>query len=197
MLWLETKRTFCDKREGHARSKGAVATSAVAGPPSLLRRTCSAYELQPARDSLPEHLVVAVCSPQPCRFSSVFLCGLQLWTFEHSRPRCALSDVRMKGGFPANCVAPGCLHTKPRRTWKSTLFHLTSKEIWLYITLLKSDQSTEAIWGPQNVLITLPILFCYYHNYPFAPNVLIRNSTAKGVGGGGGEKEPGVEKCWN
>lgn len=41
---------------------------------------------------------------------------------------------------------------------------------------LKSDLSEEAIWGPQNILITLAILLCYYHNYPFAPNVLIRNS---------------------
>lgn len=41
---------------------------------------------------------------------------------------------------------------------------------------LKSDLSEEAIWGPQNILITLAILLCYYHNYPFAPDVLIRNS---------------------
>lgn len=48
---------------------------------------------------------------------------------------------------------------------------------------LKTDLSEEAIWGPQNILITLAILLCYYHNYPFAPNVLIRNSplTPQGV----------------
>lgn len=41
---------------------------------------------------------------------------------------------------------------------------------------LKFDLSEEAIWGPQNILITPAILLCYYHNYPFAPDVLIRNS---------------------
>lgn len=56
--------------------------------------------------------------------------------------------------------------------------------------LLKSDHFEEAIWGPQNVLITLAILLCYYHNYPFAPDVLIRNSTL-GPSGLGGEKSPG------
>lgn len=62
-------------------------------------------------------------------------------------------------------------------TWESISFHLTSKEICLYIMLLKSDHFEEAIWGPQNVLITWAILLCYYHNYPFAPKVLIRNSS--------------------
>lgn len=59
---------------------------------------------------------------------------------------------------------------------ESISFHLTFKEIWLYVMPLKSDLSEEAIWGPQNILISLAILLCYYHNYPFAPDVLIRNS---------------------
>lgn len=67
-------------------------------------------------------------------------------------------------------------------------FHLTFKEIWLYVMPLKSDLSEEAIWGPQNILITLAILLCYYHNYPFAPDVLIRNSPLAPRGW----KEPGL-----
>lgn len=58
---------------------------------------------------------------------------------------------------------------------------------------LKSDPSEEAIWGPQHILITLAILLCYYHNYPFAPNVLIRNSPCAPRGW----KERGLGECWN
>lgn len=48
---------------------------------------------------------------------------------------------------------------------------------------LKHDLSEEVIWGPQNILITPLILLCYYHNYPFAPVVLIRNSPSAPRGG--------------
>lgn len=38
-----------------------------------------------------------------------------------------------------------------------------------YVTLLKAEPSEEAVLGPQNILITPAILWCYYHNYPLAP----------------------------